>query len=367
MALKRNIPILLFTDFPDSHDSFYDAILHTKKILNESCEEYYSWKIIADHIVYDKELFRLLMPRSTAYVSSLRNPPEQLRSMFHYFDLPSFLQLRSADPVSDFLRNIDSYRDEKSWPREIRIRNKNAVSLGIQNLSVPELDRTLEDFQMMLITEYMDESLVLLRRKMCWEISDILHLPANVRTYSYKRKPIEPNLLKIHENWSHIDYGLYERYNASLWEKLRTQDPDFWDELEFYKNQQIRVRNFCLSILSRIKSDLTKVEDILAENNKLDIRIPKSEWGTDFNIDAGWCISNKLRQLALRNIIRVKQYPKICKYVDQNNLSPFMYEFEIDETLDVITLHPSYCKENHRTLGFPLDILKQKSVYLWTD
>ena len=33
-----------------------------------------------------------------------------------------------------------------------------------------------------LITEYMDESLVLLKRKWCWDMEDILYLPAKVRT-----------------------------------------------------------------------------------------------------------------------------------------------------------------------------------------
>ena len=262
MALKRNIPILLFTNFPDSQDSFYDAILHTNSLINESCVQNYSWKIIADHIIYDKELFRNIMPKSTVYVSSLRNPPDQLKSMFHYFDIVSFLQLRSEDPVSEFLRNINSYSDEHNWPREIRIRNKNAVSLGVANISETDMDKALEDFQMMLLTEYMDDSLVLLRRKMCWGISDILYLPANVRTYSYKRKSIEPRLLRIHQIWSQVDYNLYERYNKSLWNKLLIQDPDFWDELDFYKAQQIRVENFCRPLLSRIKSDISKAEEI---------------------------------------------------------------------------------------------------------
>ena len=367
MALKRNIPILLFTNFPDSQESFYDAILHTNSLINESCVQNYSSKIIADHIVYDKELFRNIMPKSTVYVSSLRNPPDQLKSMFHYFDLASFLQLKSEDPVSEFLRNINSHSDEQNWPRGIRIRNKNAVSLGVENTSETDMDKALEDFQMMLLTEYMDESLVLLGRKMCWDISDILYLSANVRSYSYKRTSIDPKLLRFHQIWSPVDYELYDRYNKSLWDKLLIQDPDFWDELDFYKKQQIRAQNFCRPLLSRIKNDISKVEDILDGGDAIEINIPKSQWGESFKVNVTWCILNKLRQLALRNILRVKQYPQLCNYVDFGNASPYMYEFEIDETREVVTLHPSYCKNSHPDLGFPLEILHQRTAYLWTD
>ena len=307
------------------------------------------------------------MPKSTVYVSSLRYPPDQLKSMFHYFDIVSFLQLKSEDALSEFLRNINSHSDERNWPREIRIRNKNAVSLGVENISETNMDKALEDFQMMLLTEYMDESLVLRRRQMCWDISDILYLPANVRAYSYKRKSIEPRLLRIHQIWSQVDYYLYEHYNKSLWNKLLIQDPDFWDELDFYKAQQIRVVNFCRPLLSRIKNHISKVEEIFKEGDTIKINIPKTKWGESFSINVSWCILNKLRQLALRNVLRVKQYPQLCNYVHLSNSSPYMYEFEIDETREVVTLHPSYCKNNHPDLGFPLEILNQRTAYLWTD
>ena len=36
------------------------------------------------------------------------------------------------------------------------------------------------EMDFVLITEYMDESLVLLKRKWCWDVKDILYLPAKV-------------------------------------------------------------------------------------------------------------------------------------------------------------------------------------------
>ena len=37
------------------------------------------------------------------------------------------------------------------------------------------------EFGLVMITEYMSESFVLLRRKMCWDLPDILYASINVR------------------------------------------------------------------------------------------------------------------------------------------------------------------------------------------
>ena len=371
MALKRNLPVLLFTEFPDAKDSFFEVILHTNMLVNESLHEF-KWKVVADHVIYQRELFDNIMPKTTSYVSSLRNPPDQLKSMFHYFDIDRYLQIKSNDPVSEFLRNMHKYPKVDSLPREITIRNRNAMSLGLEgegrssNNMEDNLIRGLDNFQIMLITEYMDESLILLRRHMCWDLSDILYLPTNVRTYSYKLIPIEPGLLQNHRNWSKADFALYEHYNDSLWKALSMQSSDFWDELRFYKIQQTKVQNFCSPIIAKIKDDLTMVEDIIMKNGTSHFQIPASRWGESTNINSIWCILNKLRILALRNILRVRQYPQLCKYVNYTNISPYMYEFNIDETREIVTLHPSYCKDKYLDFKFSLEILKQNSAYLWT-
>jgi len=40
-----------------------------------------------------------------------------------------------------------------------------------------------ETFPFLLVTEYMKESLLLLKRKWCWDITDILFLQKNVFKY----------------------------------------------------------------------------------------------------------------------------------------------------------------------------------------
>ncbi len=40
---------------------------------------------------------------------------------------------------------------------------------------------TLSEFDLIMVTEYMSESLILFRRQMCWDMSDVLIHSINVR------------------------------------------------------------------------------------------------------------------------------------------------------------------------------------------
>ncbi len=370
MALKRNIPVLLFTGFPFLKGSLSESLLQTNRLVDEFAHQV-KWKILAEHILYQKDLLEGIMPKGTRYISSLRNPVDQLKSMFHYFDLDQHLGIKSDDPVSFFLNNIEKYSKwEQNLPLEVKIRNKNAVALGVGKLLQNDASNTravitenLGEFSWMIITEYMDESLVLLRRQMCWDVSDMFYLSANVRSYPHKSRQLDQRLEEIHRKWSQADHLLYNFYNESLWKILKSQTSDFWEELQFFQAQKHKISDFCSPILAQVAKNLSEVDSIIAQ--KRSHFVPGSKWGPSTTIEPVWCLLNKFRQLTLRNILRVKQYPQLCQYVGRHS-EPFMYEFNINNTVDIVTMHPSYCKENHPSLGIPLEIFQQHSAYLWT-
>ena len=53
-----------------------------------------------------------------------------------------------------------------------------------------------------MITEHFMESLVLLRRTMCWGIGDILFASINKRLYLQKGEPFHPKLIEMHRKWN---------------------------------------------------------------------------------------------------------------------------------------------------------------------
>lgn len=71
---------------------------------------------------------------------------------------------------------------ETWWPRALRsdkdlLWNSMAFDLGLEHASskadVEALIQEMDGWGLVLITEYMDESLVVLARLMCWDIEDV--------------------------------------------------------------------------------------------------------------------------------------------------------------------------------------------------
>ncbi|KAI8512422.1 hypothetical protein Bbelb_090610 [Branchiostoma belcheri] len=57
--------------------------------------------------------------------------------------------------------------------------------------------------------EYFDESLVLLKRLMCWTLQDIVYFKrTNVRNHRHEEIQLPPDLQQAHREWSFVDYAL---------------------------------------------------------------------------------------------------------------------------------------------------------------
>jgi len=75
-------------------------------------------------------------------------------------------------------------------------------------------------FDLVLITDYFEESIVLLKEELCWTTEDVTFLKANSR----KRESGSANLLdsKYKEKlleWNKADWKLYQHFNATFTKK----------------------------------------------------------------------------------------------------------------------------------------------------
>ena len=227
------------------------------------------------------------------------------------------------------------------------------------NVKVKEfVDNITADFSLMLVAEHMDESLIVMRRKLCWNVNDVLYLPLRVRNYQTKNKPLEPELVEKLTNWSRADAILYKTFNETLWENIAQSGKDFWDELEFYKKQKEIIFDFCTPFL-RTKKEYCNISDL-----EQYMEIPGSPWGNPFKIDAVWCVTSKISTMILRNIIRVRQYPELC-----GNIIPvenYRY-FLKSKTRPEMMLHPDHCSTNktseYSTFRVPVPVLKTRLCF----
>ena len=68
----------------------------------------------------------------------------------------------------------------------------------------------------MMLMEYFDESLVLLKRQLCWKMEDILFFKLNERVQKEKQH-ISNQVRGQIKKWNSADVLLYDEFNQTLW------------------------------------------------------------------------------------------------------------------------------------------------------
>ena len=102
-----------------------------------------------------------------------------------------------------------------------------------------------KEFDLVLITEYFDESLILLKRFLCWSYDDILYISAGVRSKSHRYSVSEDLQKKIRE-WNAGDVLLYNHFNKTLWRKIDEYGSAFQTDLEEFKMLEKEAYSKCV-------------------------------------------------------------------------------------------------------------------------
>ncbi|KAI8509126.1 hypothetical protein Bbelb_129740 [Branchiostoma belcheri] len=150
-------------------------------------------------------------------------------------------------------------------------------------------------YSIVLITEYWEESLVLLRRKFCWTMYDILHSTKKLHHLNSVKQlkehaPLTDKQKDTHRKMSNIDYMMYDYFNNTFWQLVASEGPDYWEEVAYYKTLNHEVNEHCDS------------------TNRARV-FPAGKWSQEFMIDSTFC--NELQYWeeekwarACRNVVR---------------------------------------------------------------
>ncbi|XP_066536520.1 galactose-3-O-sulfotransferase 3 [Hoplias malabaricus] len=184
--------------------------------------------IITNHLRFSHSEVRRLMPNDTVYITILREPGAMFESLFSYYNqyCQSFKRVPNGSLEAFLDQPWSYYRPEEK--DSMYARNTLTFDLGgdkdraaadaamYAKRFAAEVERT---FSLVMIAEHFDESLVLLRRLLSWDLEDVLYVKLNMRTPSSKSSLSEELTAKIRA-WNAIDAVLYDHFNASLWRQL---------------------------------------------------------------------------------------------------------------------------------------------------
>ncbi|KAJ8007924.1 hypothetical protein DPEC_G00099230 [Dallia pectoralis] len=210
--------------------------------------------VIANHMRFNHAETHRLMPNDTVYVTILREPGSMFESLFIYC-YPSCQTFRRVpnSSLEAFLDNPWRYY-QPNEKDSMYARNTLTFDLGgdkdhpedgLAEYSRAFVAETERVFSLVMIAEYFDESLVLLRHLLSWELEDMLYVKLNMRTSGSKRR-LSPGLSAKIRNWNALDARLYDHFNDTLWQRLDALGlNNVADEVRMLRRAQERLVRGC--------------------------------------------------------------------------------------------------------------------------
>ena len=175
-AMKHNLSIF-------GHEScLYPSLGYgfcIQKKLHLHLSHFRKSNIISEHIMYKRNILSAIMGDDVIYVTQLRHPLSQLVSWLHYDG-----HIGVSDPVEVYA-NLIPYRKYDLWINSW-------IQMGIPySTSEQEFKTYLKslthEFDLISITEQFDLSTLLLRRKLCWDISDMIYIPMKKANFTHSQ------------------------------------------------------------------------------------------------------------------------------------------------------------------------------------
>ncbi|KPP70218.1 galactosylceramide sulfotransferase-like [Scleropages formosus] len=212
--------------FPDSrNDFFYPSPFQRSQVKDYRAGVCFN--IICNHMRFNEPEVAKLIPVDTTYVTILRDPAELFESSFHYFGrlVPFTWKIPGEDKLTEFLQEPWQYFDPEGF-NSFYLKNLLFFDFGFDNMMDPDDPRVEESiqaieerFQLVMLVEHFEESLILLKDALCWEIGDLLFFKLNARKGSMVSR-LNSQLRAQALEWNKIDWKLYQHFNVTFWKKV---------------------------------------------------------------------------------------------------------------------------------------------------
>ncbi|XP_019613684.1 PREDICTED: galactosylceramide sulfotransferase-like [Branchiostoma belcheri] len=334
-----------------SINAFYNHGIKKEDLIPPRGKHY---DILAYHTKYNREITQKALGPNATYITLLREPLGQLRSQFNFYWMAKSFKISGPNPLAQFLKDPAKY-DHRS-PGYMATRNPMASDLGFgkkelvalteeamknnEEVYFPRPPAKVEEFirnitsqlDLTMIMEYFDESLVLLKRLMCWDLQDILYFKSLSFNYKAKEEEISEDLVKMHRRWDVVDYFLYHHFNRTFWNRVEKQGDDFWGEVKHFKEQNLRMQTYCVG------ENIEKTDELSS------LVVEETKWNSRFLITPEFCTVVKYGQFCFMTLLRdryfrhFKKSRKTSKPIDPlKTKMKSLYEKPLCEICDIVS------------------------------
>lgn len=254
-----------------------------------------SYNILCNHVVYNRDAFHELLGPTSINIGIVRDPFTHFPSAASYYGLVNAMSKRFGENVAP--RDLLSYflKSPSTYGKAPHVHNGMFFDFGLPvnqfenetaiNNYLLKID---EEFPLILVTELFDESLVLMKRMLCWDLKDILYVPLNIN----KKKQRDPIVLSEQAKmdlfaYNYADFKLYIFAKERLLKQI-ANEVDLKSEVIHFRRINKFVSDFCRKCAAQ---NFKTKEDFLT--------IDGSAWNKKFIIYSNDCEFMMSQELSL--------------------------------------------------------------------
>lgn len=213
--------------------------------------------ILCSHMRLDVGQLKRIMPPNAVYVTILQEPVQMFESVFSYytFAVPAFTSAKKAaghrSALSVFLESPESFWDPNERGNGLG-KNPMSFDLGLDNQcwnSSRPANLTLleETFQLVMIAEHFDESLVLLGDLLNLDLEELASVSHNARS-AYSLSPLDDFTKAQIRAWNQLDMLLYDFFLQVFWQKAERYGLDRLNrDVALLRASTERIRQKCVA------------------------------------------------------------------------------------------------------------------------
>ncbi|XP_060071095.1 galactose-3-O-sulfotransferase 3-like [Ylistrum balloti] len=255
--------------------------------------------IFCTHVRYVKEDFHDMLPGDAVYIGIVREPFSQFESSIRFLRQKVVVDIPVKNPVWEYLAHNEKYM-KHGGDRIPTTYNFMSYDFGFPielfwktdfNAMQDYLLKLNEEFDIVLIMEHLDESIVLMRRLLNWDLRFVLYGKLNAKKSLDSRLKFGPNEEKLYQNWAKLDYALYYFFLQKHKERIQNQPPDFFEELAYFRETRMKYDHFCSGLLA-------------GNISKSQLSFEGSAWNKPFIISKENCEKLYIHDVTFINILK---------------------------------------------------------------
>lgn len=249
--------------------------------------------ILACHSAYRSQIFDKLLPLDSVKIGIIREPLDRMISAAYYYrDVLRKPYLRKV-PKKNFIVNL--INNSSIYDKDVFSRTKNSMgrdfgfSPDVKSGDTLSMNKRLKmlkkEFGLVLIVEEFDVSLVLMKRLLNWQLSDIIYIQSNNHTHTTEKLD-EATMAKFKEI-NFLDQALYETFYEVFKLRVKEAGVGLTKEVTQFRKILKLVKTFCESAVTGDQ-----------------LLIPKSKWNQMFKMTHKDCELIVTDELKFVSIVR---------------------------------------------------------------